>query len=111
MQQQQPNIYFVNSSFERHGGAGGNQYRYAPCCVTPESMAPAERKGRKSSACSNKLLNRQDRMMRGRTSSESKKLPVAKQAHPNQQKHQRPETFYINTITNNYYQVKKRQNA
>ena len=103
MQQQQPNIYFVNSSFERQGQPPYRYPAYDPYCVTPGSafsMPPAAgQKARRQSPAS-RSQSRQGGAQ-GRASSESKKLARVG-------KHQRPETFYINTITNNYYQVKKR---
>ena len=112
MQQQPPhNIYFVNSSFERgqQGVPGQPPCRY-PCCVTPGSalsMAPAAAgaKQQMHQKHARSPYARQGAGAQGRSSSESKKL--ARVGGP-LGKHQRPETFYINTITNNYYQVKKR---
>ena len=46
---------------------------------------------------SNLTRNRSNKSIVARTSSEKRRLALKK-----------PETFYINTITNNYYQVKKK---
>lgn len=94
MAMQQPNIHYVHSSFER---PPVNPCRLA-CCLTPGSVASGQG-----------LSQRQHRSTKQRKDSQSRPRSNS-EAKQNQSVGSRPETFYINTITNNYYQV-KRQNA
>ena len=73
---QNPNIHYVQSSFERPSRTGPYGQN---CCITPGSAISISQSKVKTKG-SGKL---------NRSSSETKK--------------RHPETYYINTITNNYY--------
>jgi hypothetical protein len=83
MPMQQPNIHYVHSSFERPPPMPCK----LACCVTPGSVFNQHQ----TQYPQNKQRISAGKM--NRSSSETKTL----------KKH--PEAFYINTITNNYYQV------
>lgn len=79
----QPNVHFVNSSLP----AGHPQQCRLPCCTYTPSPFYAGTAG-------------------GDTKKVHGKSGPAKQQRA---LHHQPETFYINTITNNYYHIKRQQ--
>ena len=88
MTMQQPNIHYVHSSFERPPLM---PCRLA-CCINTSSLPSLSQ----TKPPQNKQRSKPGQL--NRSSSESKTQG------------KRPETFYINTITNNYYQI-QRKNA
>ena len=85
--QPMPNIHYVHSSFERQHAHGPCRL---PCCVTPNSVVAANQKSDRQ-----KKSSKDDRERR--SSSESKKV------------HSKSgEAVYMNTITNNYYHIKRK---
>lgn len=79
---QQPNIHYIQSSFERPTQQVGPYGRN--CCITPGSAF----------SVSQSKVKTKGEGKPARSSSETKK--------------KLPETYYINTITNNYYQIKRK---
>ena len=91
----QPNIHYVNSRFDRAGVVPAEPCRDS-CCVSPSNIA---------GVAGGKPLSRSRSRQRKSSSLFRDSTPKQKTGKVNGKT---PETFYINTITNNYYQIRRK---
>ena len=98
LRQQHPSIHYVASSFDRSGLPPAQPCRDS-CCISPSPM----RNGYRDASRSKSRQRHQSSLLR-QMSSDQKPLTATKGGPAGKT----PETFYINTITNNYYQIKRK---